>query len=285
MTEQIKYYRCRLLSVMLDWLGFHACAQSDRNHLFAIRLWRWLGKRGRRESRFFGEYYINRRFRFRFLPDFEIAHQSDGDEPGSHWMLSFGWLWFCAYQRIWHSKATVPNKVERNGVLVECSEYEGHGPEWGWSFFMDSLHCHWGYRSRLIGLPFLRCYFEKREYLTQDQKTVTYVEQNGGRGKYRQDEEIEKAKVSRQFAYRYVCRDGEVQNVIATVFVDRMTWRRKWTPLRLVRTSIDVSFSKEVGEGRGSWKGGCIGCGYDMRPGETAEQCLRRMEQDRSFSR
>jgi hypothetical protein len=87
--------------------------------------------------------------------------------------------------------------------------------------------------------------------------------------------------------YRYVMRRGEVQERTATVYVERMEWRRRWTKwlpcFAKVRQSIEVSFNDEVGEETGSWKGGCIGCGYDMLPGETPEQCLRRMERERKF--
>ena len=87
--------------------------------------------------------------------------------------------------------------------------------------------------------------------------------------------------------YRYVLKSGGVQERTATVHVERGEWRRKflwWTSMfAKVRQSIDVSFNDEVGERTGSWKGGCIGCGYDMLPGETAEQTLRRMEKERTF--
>jgi hypothetical protein len=91
------------------------------------------------------------------------------------------------------------------------------------------------------------------------------------------------------FPYRYVCNDGEVQDVTAKVFVSRMEWR--WTGLkglpypRKVQTCIDVEFDNSVGEGRGSWKGGCTGCGIEMLPSETPEQTLRRMEKTRRFER
>ena len=47
--------------------------------------------------------------------------------------------------------------------------------------------------------------------------------------------------------------------------------------------SIGVSFDGEVGEETGSWKGGCVGCGYEMLPGEVPLDTLRRMERDRKF--
>jgi hypothetical protein len=90
-----------------------------------------------------------------------------------------------------------------------------------------------------------------------------------------------------QHPYTYVLNNGNVQKVLARVRIKEMEWRRKWLPFtqlfNRVRRSIDVQFSDEVGERAGTWKGGCYGCGYDMLPGETAEQTLRRMEKERKF--
>lgn len=94
--------------------------------------------------------------------------------------------------------------------------------------------------------------------------------------------------VSTVWPYRYVLKSGEVQERTATIHIVRMEWRARWYPIiwrRKVRTCIDVQFSDEVGEGAGSWKGGCIGCGYDMLPGESAADCLFRMERELKFTR
>lgn len=89
------------------------------------------------------------------------------------------------------------------------------------------------------------------------------------------------------YVYRYRLASGELQVRTATVHVERREWRQRWLSwtkrFAKVRTSIDVAFSGEVGERTGSWKGGCIGCGYDIKPGESAEQALRRMESERVF--
>lgn len=59
----------------------------------------------------------------------------------------------------------------------------------------------------------------------------------------------------------------------------------KWFPfIRTVNKSIEIQFNDEVGEDTGSWKGGCIGCGYNMLPNETPEMTLRRMEKERIFN-
>jgi hypothetical protein len=286
MTEP-RYLHCRPLSSLLRFLGYHASVESCRRHLLSIRIWRWSkDKCGRKTSRSSGEYYINRRCRL--IPDFRLYHDNDHDDGGSYWMLNVQWLWFQFFKHFLRSKKEVVNKTERDGKLVECRDYEGCTPSWGWVISDAMIHLHWGYHSKLIGLPFVDFIFQKREYLTPDQKTITYTEERGPEIDWKERHEkeaAEKAKVSQVFPYRYTCRDGTVQDVNATVFVDRLTWRRKWTPFHMSRTSIDVHFSSEVGEGKDSWKGGCIGCGYEMQKGENAEQCLRRMEKERKFSR
>lgn len=90
------------------------------------------------------------------------------------------------------------------------------------------------------------------------------------------------------YPYHYVLKPRwEVQRVNATVYVERREWRQKWTrwcPFFARKSqSISVQFSEEVGEQSGSWKGGCVGCGYDMKPNETPLETLRRMERERVF--
>ena len=46
---------------------------------------------------------------------------------------------------------------------------------------------------------------------------------------------------------------------------------------------IKVEFDGEVGKDKGSGKGGCIGCSYNILPNETPEDCIRRMEKERNF--
>lgn len=96
------------------------------------------------------------------------------------------------------------------------------------------------------------------------------------------------AKVSRTYDYRYQLKNGTIQERKATIHVERRTWRMRWWPLlpfKKVSTAIDVRFNDEVGEGTGSWKGGTVGCGYDMLPNETGFDCLKRMERERKFNR
>lgn len=62
----------------------------------------------------------------------------------------------------------------------------------------------------------------------------------------------------------------------------------RWLSLfraRRIRRSLDIRFSGETGRRKGSWKGGTIGHGIEMRPGETHEAAFRRYcaEHDMTF--
>lgn len=90
------------------------------------------------------------------------------------------------------------------------------------------------------------------------------------------------------YPYTYVLKSGEVQHRTATVKVEEREWRWHWLkwlgfPKR-ISTTIGVEFNDEVGERTGSWKGGTLGCGYELLKGESPLNCLRRMERDRKFN-
>lgn len=84
--------------------------------------------------------------------------------------------------------------------------------------------------------------------------------------------------------YTYKLKNGTIQERTATCTIEKRKWYRKWFPLLTKRSQIiDIEFSDEVGERSGSWKGGTIGCSYDMLPDDTIETCLRRMEKEREM--
>ena len=89
------------------------------------------------------------------------------------------------------------------------------------------------------------------------------------------------------YPYVYTLKSGEVQHRTATLRVEEREWRRRafrWLPLfNKIQKTIDVKFDQEVGEETGSWKGGCVGCGYNLLQNETPLEWLRRMEKDRKF--
>lgn len=92
----------------------------------------------------------------------------------------------------------------------------------------------------------------------------------------------------KRFYYDFTDKyDGEIIPTIITV--EEREWRRRGLLglpfFRRVDRYIEVRFEKEVGNRKGSWKGGTIGCIYDILPGEDPIDTLKRMEKERSFDR
>ena len=140
------------------------------------------------------------------------------------------------------------------------------GPRYGFQFFEDIL---WLYYGQDTGKSVDRGRFGKTFYMPWAWRHRATI----------------KLSNPDTYPYTYVLANGCRQTPTATFHAVRMTWWRPWLPFFRSRNYIHVEFDSEVGEGVNSWKGGTIGCGYDMKRGETARQALRRMERERKFNR
>ena len=159
---------------------------------------------------------------------------------------------------------------------------------WGFSWNWDSdnrgadIHLNWGARCKILHLPWDYVHI-RSSMLCEDgvwRKKIGSWERKDG----------DPVQATETHHYRYVCCDGTVQDDIeATISVSEMEWRwRMFRWLRWgakVRRTIDIEFSAEVGNRRGSWKGGTVGCSYEMRRDEGPVECLHRMRRERSFDR
>lgn len=145
---------------------------------------------------------------------------------------------------------------------VAPDEYQCSGPTYGFCFYEDLLWIRWG---KDTGRP------------KKDPKVAIYMPWSW---KHREHKLIGAPETH---DYTYVLRSGEVQRRKATIQEQTRRWSRWWLPFRRVSRSIDIEFDGEVGERSGSWKGGCIGCSYEMQRGETPLMALRRMELERKF--
>lgn len=214
-------------------------------------------------------------------------------------------------KRIWHSaRRRVEVCFKWAGPTLELAQYQDHGHtlvlglifmtvyvktlhffDWecmegglGFSFTSDSLQLHWGKKTTVHWYPW-DWDFHKRWELVED---IGYASSDNAWIEMPRHARHGLLATEHVFDFTYVLKNGDVQKRKATVYVDRMEWRWRcawflpWP--RLVRDCINVSFDDEVGERTGSWKGGTMGCGYDMLPGEDAEQTLRRMERERKFT-
>jgi hypothetical protein len=177
----------------------------------------------------------------------EIEFPSDWHEERRGWVrLGFG---------LFRVAASFPWK------WVVPDDYQCSGPTFGFTFFDDRLHLHWG----------------KTHGKRDDPMAVVLMP---WAWRHRLHELLTEPETH---PYTYTLRSGEVQHRTATIKVERRTWTRWWLPFKRVSRSIDVEFSGEVGERSGSWKGGCTGCGFPMLASETPVQALRRMEATRKF--
>lgn len=91
---------------------------------------------------------------------------------------------------------------------------------------------------------------------------------------------VENACPSATFAFTDY--DGEA--LTATTRIEEREWLFGWGCFKWlslfrkpkVRRSLSIEFSGETGKRKGSWKGGTMGTGIDMLPGELHESAFRR---------
>ena len=90
----------------------------------------------------------------------------------------------------------------------------------------------------------------------------------------------------------FAFKDFDGEDISATTFIEEREWRRgekwfrwlSWFSAPKIRRSLSLSFNKEVGPKKGSWKGGTIGHGIDMEPGELHEAAFRRYCQSHNMT-
>jgi hypothetical protein len=204
----------------------------------------------------------------------QIEFQSDWHETPRVW-VRIG-LGFCMIAFSFKWSGALPDDQG------QCS-----GPEYGFAFYDDVLTFYHGKATgrprdgstTRITMPWAWTHV-RHSYLKVDGSR----HHNAALGEYSAP-----AVTKSMFPYIYVRQSGEIQHREATVNGEEREWRLHYTPWlpwpRKIRRSINVEFSEEVGERAGSWKGGCLGCGYDWLLGETQLDALRRMERDREFNR
>lgn len=176
-----------------------------------------------------------------------IQFPSDWNEPRRGWVLiGLGFITL-AFSFPWST--VVPDHGQ-------CS-----GPEYGFKFHRDILWIYYGKSTGRRTDPVISIH-------------MPWKWRHAGT-------EILTAKEKHK--YHYVLRSWEVQERTATIHAEESTWVRYWIPWARKHRSIQVEFDGEVGDRTGSWKGGCLGCGYEMRINETPVECLRRMERERKF--
>lgn len=206
------------------------------------------------------------------------------DDDRWQWGLYLHPLIFQIYLNLWWSKKDWPNE-----------DYSGHlwwGFDWAWNREWHSTFWFgWpGKNTTLYYLPWAWDHIgtwvlmEKDGWLPDNNRSCLSDRFDGYLSPWdRPGVYVE------TLPYRYLLKSGVVQERIAKVRGEKMEWRwriskqlgLRWP--RMVRTCIQVEFNEEVGERSGSWKGGCIGCSWDWKDGQTFQEALWNMESKRKF--
>ncbi len=140
----------------------------------------------------------------------------------------------------------------------------------GGSCMDSSIQQHWSYF-----LPWKQWRHVRHSYYGLKGEWIADAPKNwhamglNGRPTYEDFKKVEESIPVR----RYTFRDFDGEELIATVRLEEMEWRRGtgwwkwlswfWPPL--IRRSVDLRFSGETGKRKGSWKGGTIGSGCELK--------------------
>lgn len=237
----------------------------------------------------------------------ELMNFSSDD--GGYWSLHFQLIYGKVYIRL----PFLGRREPHPDMMLD-----GWGFSWRWDADSTSaIHLRWGHRGTILHLPWaptwvrtsillrnMRWDHELRRKMGEP-TLERAADFNLGEWQRRRDY-LAKHRWEEKYPFTYVLKSGEVQKRIATVSVEEREWRWRWltwlpamrkargfwwpegdrpaAPIfgRVQRT-ISVEFNDEVGESSGSWKGGVLGCGCEMRSGELPVQTLRRMEKERKL--
>ena len=198
----------------------------------------------------------------------------------------FSWVWGLSLKySVYHEDATINIKplicsifIKFPMIITQGKTEEDWNASYGFSWFERTIHLNWRSKCKVIYMPWdwqhVRHQVWNGKELVEPAKNEYHPPYTDGR-------------IVEYHPYRYVLKNGTIQDRTATIYGEEREWRWRWFtwlpwPNQIGRC-INVDFSDEVGERTGSWKGGTIGCGYEWRHGETMLQALRRMEKERKF--
>lgn len=205
-------------------------------------------------------------------PELNIEFPSDWHEHRRVWIRIGLVLFTLAFSFPWRGK-------------VPPDEGQCSGPRYGFKFYEDIL---WLYHGKSTGRPRDGSSTTIQMPWSWTHVRHSYLNHDGTLHHNAEKHEYEPPQDTKvKYGYRYKLRSGETQERVATINGEEREWRLLYAPWlpwpRKVSRSININFSDEVGERTGSWKGGCTGCGWEWKRGETQEESLRRMELERKF--
>lgn len=147
-------------------------------------------------------------------------------------------------------------------------------------FYGAQTHSDVDTKSKSWFLPWTQWRFVRATYYTP--KFEVHYQDIASTKSQRRNTDWEKIESCPTVDFEIEDYDGE--KIVASTKVIEREWRfgtgyfkwLSWFRKAKVIRSLDINFSSEVGPEKGSWKGGTIGHGIDMLPGETHESAMKR---------
>lgn len=203
------------------------------------------------------------------------------EAPGNYLMLYlFGWV---IHIPVFNLVSPYRGFIDRNGH----SYWDEHEKEFGYSIHEGCLAIHYGAQTHDSStskrwswfIPWTQWRFTRYAIYDKDLKLV--YEWREGRNRTWEMESLAKS-VTDKASFEFTDFDGTV--ITAATIIEEREWKFgtgwfKWLSLfrrKKVRRSLEMSFSAELGPEKGSWKGGVVGMGMDMLPGEDHEAAFKR---------
>lgn len=202
---------------------------------------------------------------------FELTYKNTGYETDNAELHISMFGWHSLFRLPWRGKTKNDWYYGEKTYGISCHD--------------NALFFHWGHNLKAWELPFVsyggcirwEIYSGLREHYhlnrKEDWQTYSYMDKN-----------IKDHPAIWMYDYTD-SYDGSV--IPCKIYVEEQEWRPKWLRWTKkwahIKRCIKVDFDEEVGSRKGSWKGGCLGCGYEMLPGEDPIDCIKRMEKERQF--
>lgn len=210
----------------------------------------------------------------------------------------------CLFRHSWW--LSIPELIKPKTKWVDTSEWSKDSKGYwdyiqriyGFTFTEDSLHVHYGIQpgswsstdkknSDHTKVFFYSWQARERECIVfmNDKGIVieTYSDDPDGRINFKR---LEAARENAPI-FKFTFNDFDNEEITATCRIEKSIYRRgkglfKWLQYCTypeICKNLDISFSKETGYEKGSWKGGTIGHSIAMHPGETALEAFTRYGQ------
>lgn len=159
--------------------------------------------------------------------------------------------------------------------------------EYGFYFADGNLHTHFGAQTHDSRTDHSRCFFLPwrnwrfiRSSLYDLKGEHFHTEHESARNSWAASEAVKSACPKASFDFE----DFDGTAIVATTHIEEREWHfgtrwcrwLSWFRRPRISRTLALEFSKEVGPDKGSWKGGTLGHGMEMLPGELHEAAFKR---------